>query len=268
MHVKATWAIVAGLILGIAAVFLINRHITAIEARQVSQPFLKLSPDKGLGRGEAITADALDIVRLPEEFVNLKQFAVPYNRDTEALIASGGAVVVKDVAPGSVLLFEHIIQTPDVNFASQIGEGMRALSIPVTAMSAVSYFVGPGSRVDILATMTERAGPPVPIEKPEDLTPELMLQNMAANQQRLVTKTLLQNVRVMAVGSSISSGSYLDTAASYDTVTFEVTPIQAELLTFALGQAEGGLSLVLRNPENTDIEPIPSVGWENLERPL
>lgn len=265
---KATWAIVAGLVLGIAAIFLINRHIMAIEARQVSQPFLKLSPDTGLSRGETVTADALSIVRLPEEFVNLREIAVPYNSDTQALINSGGAVVVKDVAPGSVLLFEHIIQTPDVNFANQIGDGMRALSIPVTAISAVSYFVGPGSRVDILATMTERAGPPKAIERPEDLTPELMLQNMAANQQRLVTKTLLQNVRVMAVGSSVSSGSYLDTSGGYNTVTFEVTPIQAEVLTFALGQAEGGLSLVLRNPENTEIERIPSVGWENLEKPL
>jgi Flp pilus assembly protein CpaB len=266
--VKASWALVAGIILGAIAIFLIDQHISSIEASQVSQNFLKFKPERGLSRGGVITPDMMKLVSLPDEFVNLKEIAVPYNDDTLALINSGGAVVVVDVAPGSFLLFEHIIQTPDVNFANQIGDGMRALSIPVTAISSVSYFVGPGSRVDILATMTERNAPPAVAENASDFSPEMMLQNMSAGQEQLVTKTLLQNVRVMAVGSSITSGSYLDTSGGYNTVTFEVTPIQAELLTFALGQAEGGLGLVLRNPNNAEIEKIPSVGWENLEKSL
>lgn len=267
-NVKATWALLAGVILGLAAIYLIDQHIKKVEASQVSRPFLKFKSETGLARGSLVTTEMLEIIKLPDAFSTLNKIAVPYNSDTVALIKSGGAAVVEDVAPGSFLLFEHIIQTPDVNFANQIGDGMRALSIPVTAISSVSYFVGPGSRVDILATMTERRAPPEVAEKASDFSPEMMLQNMSASQERLVTKTLLQNVRVMAVGSSITSGSYLDTSGGYNTVTFEVTPVQAELLTFAMGQAEGGLGLVLRNPNNTEVENIPSVGWENLEKSL
>jgi pilus assembly protein CpaB len=265
--VKASWALIAGLILGLVAVYMIDQHIADIEARQSSQGFLRLASEQGLSRGDVIDGSMLEIIYLPEEFGNLRSVALPATSEVQALILSGNAIATRDIAPGSFLLFEHITETPDLSFANRIGEGMRAVSIPVTAITSVSYFVGPGSRVDILATVTERnlPTPEQQVQNSEDISPEMILGNLPVGQERLVTKTLLQNVSVMAVDNSVTPGNYLDTGGGYSTVTFEVTPLQAELLTFALSQAEGGLALVLRNPADDKTEEIPSVGWENLE---
>jgi len=44
-----------------------------------------------------------------------------------------------------------------------------------------------------------------------------------------------------------------------------VTPQQAEVLTFALGQVQGALTLVLRNPEDGKKQRLPDMNWQQLE---
>lgn len=264
---RAILTLVTGLVLGLVAVFLIDRHITQIEEAQVSQPYLRLKTDQALSRGDAINQQMVEVVRLPEQFKMLKSIALPGTRDIGALITSGKAIAVRDISAGSFLLYEHITQTPEVSFSNMIGDGMRAFSISVTAISSVSYFVDPGSRVDILVTMQEKIPPAAQgqVSNSSEITPENIMQGMGAAQERLVTKTLMQNVLVMAVGNSVTSGSYLDSSSGYSTVTFEVTPVQAELLTFALAEAQGGLGLVLRNPGNKELLDIPAVSWDDLK---
>jgi Flp pilus assembly protein CpaB len=262
---SGVWALLIGILLAAVSVYLVDDYVQGVEDSQVSRPFLRLKSDVALSRGQLISASDLEVVSLPEQFANLTQIAVPYNSETEALIGAGEVRATKDVAAGSFLLFEHIVPSPDDNFASRIAPGMRALSLPVTAISSVSYFVGPGSRVDILATMNEAVPDTALTDSDGQVSPEQILASLEAGQQRLVTKTLLQNIRVMAVGNSVTAGNYLDAAGGYNTVTFEVTPIQAEMLTFAMGQADGGLSLVLRNPANTEQEVIPAVSWDDIQ---
>jgi len=109
----------------------------------------------------------------------------------------------------------------------------------------------------VSADSTGQGGP----ESGEQAAPDFSM-----NTSRIVTRTLLQNIKVMAVGRSVSAGNKIDKADTYSTVIFEVTPTEAEILTFALSQADGGLSLVLRNPANTETIDVPDVGWEELMR--
>jgi len=44
-----------------------------------------------------------------------------------------------------------------------------------------------------------------------------------------------------------------------------VTPQQAEVLTFALGQVQGALTLVLRNPADEKKAELPDMNWLQLE---
>lgn len=83
--------------------------------------------------------------------------------------------------------------------------------------------------------------------------------------RRVVTRTFLQNVRVLAVGTATTPTGAADRGnAAYSNVTVEVTPAEAEMLIFALGQSRGRLNLVLRNPGDDAITPLPSVNWTRM----
>ncbi|CDZ56625.1 Flp pilus assembly protein CpaB [Neorhizobium galegae] len=82
---------------------------------------------------------------------------------------------------------------------------------------------------------------------------------------RVVTRTFLQNVRVLAVGAATSPQPVATgRVVAYRHVTVEVTPQEAELLIFALGQSNGRLNLVLRNPGDDTVQELPSVNWTKM----
>jgi pilus assembly protein CpaB len=102
---------------------------------------------------------------------------------------------------------------------------MRAASIEVNAVSGVSGFVLPGDRVDVLVTVA----------------PSISSSNS-------ITKTLLQNIEVLAAGQKTQQK---DAAPmTVQSVTLLVDPAGAEKLAHA-GQ-EGDIHLVLRNPEDQE----------------
>jgi len=112
-----------------------------------------------------------------------------------------------------------------------INEGMRALSISVDQVVGVAGFVVPGTRVDVLLTMTT-AGAPEP-----------------------TTKAILQNIQTLAAGQSIQVDAQ-GTPQPVPVVTLLVSPEQAETLTLAANQ--GQIQLTLRN--SLDTLPIRTAG--------
>jgi pilus assembly protein CpaB len=123
----------------------------------------------------------------------------------------------------------------------RIPEGMRAVSLKVDPEIGVSGFITPGSRVDVLATMS--------VDRDERLT-----------------KVVLQHIQVLAVGQEIEYEDDQPTDAT--TVTLAVSPEEAEQL--ALARSEGKVMLALRNLQDSHIAETP--GFSLLEltklRPL
>jgi pilus assembly protein CpaB len=110
--------------------------------------------------------------------------------------------------------------------AAMLTPGMRALSIVISAESGAGGFILPNDRIDVILT-----------RKPD------------GNNARSSSKTILTNVRVLAVDQTISQNK--DTPAVVGkTATLEVTQAQAELLGGA--QGNGQLSLALR-PLSEDV---------------
>ncbi len=262
---KVSWTLSLGLVLGLLAAGLMYWYVSGLERSLVSQPFLRLKPDISVAKGEAISPSMLEPVGLPQKFANLRKIALPATPESSTLLSSGKGIATKDIAAGSFLLYEHIVPSPTTDFAAMIAPGKRAISIPVNSISSVSYFIGPGAVVDILATLSVTPEPAA-AGGGSGVSPQAAAADIGANTPRIVTRTLLQNIKVMAVGRSVSPANGIDSADSYSTVTFEVTPTEAEILTFALNQADGGLSLVLRNPTNVEEVEIPDVGWKELTR--
>lgn len=158
-----------------------------------------------------------------------------------------GRKIFYRVDEGKTLLWSNI-DAPRLSgseFASKITEGKRALSINLSGASAVSGLVQPNDHVDLLGTFT------VP-------DPQNPLQT------KTETKTLLQNVLVLATGTQY--GQYSSpSAGGYSTVTFELSPKEVEVVVFAQ-QERGQLYTSLRNPDDIAFPPLPEpLNYDSLE---
>jgi pilus assembly protein CpaB len=105
-----------------------------------------------------------------------------------------------------------------------IPEGMRGVSVAVNEVVGVAGFVGPGTMVDVLAT------------------------GKVAGAQDKVTKTILENVRVLAAGQKIEQDKD-GKPQTVPVITLLVTPDDAAKLTMAA--TEGKIQLALRNTIDT-----------------
>ena len=242
------WLLSIGIILGLITAFLLKAHIDQIESQQSSIQLLKLKEGVSLSTGDVIdNVSILAYINFPEKFSSMQNTILAGNQESVDWIY--GKRVNQDVPAGELLQYKFFSDAPETRFAEQIDKDKRAITIPVSQTSSVANFVAPGSRVDIIATMTFK-----------DKTD-------ADNEALEVTKTLLQNIRVIAVGNTISRQNYLkNQSGGYGTVTLEVTPIQAEILVFAMDKGAGQLTLLLRNPSNSKETDIPSVSWEELKK--
>ncbi len=105
-----------------------------------------------------------------------------------------------------------------------IPSGMRAISVRVNEVVGVAGFVVPGTRVDLLVTVT-RTG----------------------SQQDPMTRTVVSNVQVLTAGTRYDQEEAKDGApVESSVVTLLLTPADAERV--VLASNEGQVMLALRNP--------------------
>src|SRR5581483_449739 len=140
-------------------------------------------------------------------------------------------VVLYPVSANEPLLLSKLSGTTTAEgVAATIEAGYREVSVQITDVNAVSGLIQPGSHVDVLFT---RPG------------------SMA----EAITSTILQNVRVLAIGRTLSvapSTAAADSkapATKASAATLIVTPQEAQKL--ELAKNEGKISLTLRNPLDT-----------------
>lgn len=104
-----------------------------------------------------------------------------------------------------------------------IPAGLRAVSVKVNEVIGVAGYVLPGTRVDVVATVS-------PTQQPADMT----------------SKVILTNVEVLAAGTKIDRETDKNKPMPVSVVTLLVGPEEAERLTLAA--TEGKIQLALRNP--------------------
>jgi pilus assembly protein CpaB len=107
-----------------------------------------------------------------------------------------------------------------------IPPGLRAVSVRVNEVIGVAGYVLPGTRVDVVVTVS-------PSGQPADMT----------------SKVILTNVQVLAAGTKIERDTDKNKPMPVTVVTLLVNPDEAERL--ALASSEGKIQLALRNPLDT-----------------
>lgn len=129
--------------------------------------------------------------------------------------------------------------------SAMLRPGMRAVSVPVTLTSGVGGFVQPDDHVDILMDQ-------------DMTTAESNGQPLHGDFLRLATQVVLADVRVLAVDDKLgrSESSAPAANASARTVTFELTPKDAEILLTA--QKMGEISLSLRSLAHAASDDAPA----------
>jgi pilus assembly protein CpaB len=139
-----------------------------------------------------------------------------------------GAVARTSIRVGQPLVDTDIVMPGSRGFlAAVLRPGLRAVSVPATATSAVSGFIYAGDRVDVLLTHTLN-GP---------------------TGQHSATETILRNARVIAMDQRLDFAPG-DKPEVGKTATLELTAKQTEIVT--LGVKMGELSLVLRSLQDEE----------------
>jgi pilus assembly protein CpaB len=137
-----------------------------------------------------------------------------------------GTVARAPIVEGEPVTFAKIVRSQSAGYmAATLAPGMRAVSISVSVASVAGGFIQPNDRVDLMLTYITGDNP-----------------------KRGITKTVLSNVRVLAIDQAADSKN--KAVSDVKTVTLELTPEQAR--NTSLAQAMGTLSLALRSLGDTE----------------
>lgn len=212
-------------VFGLFAVYLANSWFSGVEQQQEraseTQEMTSIAvASLDLPFGAALNRDNVRLVAWPAGSVPQGAYR---EADAERLLASGN-VAIRPISAGEPILLSRISERAVLS--ANIPEDMRAVTVPVDAVSGVAGFVTPGDVVDVMLTR----------QIPGD----------GASTDDKMTTTILQNVPVLAV--DLRSGEQNTDPAETKTATLLVYPEGAQ--TIALGTQIGRLSLALRNVED------------------
>jgi pilus assembly protein CpaB len=180
--------------------------------------------------GARIDADKVRMVHWP---VDLEPNGTIHNLDDVV-----GSVARTSIEKNQPLLQSAIVPKGAGLLPLLIADGMRGMSVKVDSVTGVSGFITPNSRVDVLVSGSPQAS--------------------GESEQR--SKMVLQNIRVLATGTSIEQAD--EKPVEVPTVTLMVSPEEAERLTLAARQEP--VRLALRNYRDEDPVATPGIGTRTL----
>jgi pilus assembly protein CpaB len=213
---NVTFFILALLFVTCASVFVFfyiknYEHRILVESKMIV-PILGASSD--IAAGSQIDESMITTLEWPKKTVPQNTFT-----NKENLVGR----VVKTAVTKSMPFVEEMLFQKGEGLSYFIPQNMRAMDITLDENSDSSFIV-PGSCVDILATF-----------KTADSSPR--------------TKTIVQNVKVLAVNGKKQNSVGPNNTERVQSVTVLISPDDAEVLTLAKSRAT--IQFVLRNPGDT-----------------
>jgi len=240
--------VVIAVLLTIATVVVLKLYASSIEskAKEIEDPVHVLAVIAAVGEGEPIGKVAyIEMPRRhlhPDAILNVD----PVTKTQNVLLVQG-AKASRALGAKQILLWSDVLpkegREARDTLGSVIATGNRAVTIRADVGSVHGGLLRTGDRVDVLCTVSE--------PKTGDV----------------ITKTLLQNVTVLAVGGQIHAAALgSPRRRSSPNTTLEVSPEDAEILIFA--QQKGELSLIVRPSADTTVRELPGKGfWDIFEKP-
>jgi pilus assembly protein CpaB len=216
---------VAAVVIGLFAVYLANSWFSGVEERQErvaeEQRMVRIAvANQDMEFGAPLTQDNVRMTSWPANSVPQGAYL---EADAQRLL-SGGNVAIRPIARGEPILLSRISERAVLS--ANLPADMRAVTVPVDAVTGVAGFVTPGDVVDVLVTR----------QIPGD----------GANSDDKMVSVVLERVPVLAI--DLRAGEAQTEAALGKTATLQVSPRDAQKL--VLATQVGRLSLALRNIED------------------
>jgi pilus assembly protein CpaB len=196
-------------------VYVYLKHVPQAQAAEEKLPVVVASRDVTFGT--KLGPEHLRVVQYPKDALPKGYYSSPdsvLSRSTRVFVMQGEAILASKLS------------SVGGGLSLRIPDNMRAISLSVNEITGVNGFVLPGDRVDVLVTVDYVDGT-----------------------NNSVTKIILQNVEVLASGSKTETKQ--NQQITTQTMTLLVDPKGAEMV--ALGQHQGHVHVVLRNPEDAKI---------------
>lgn len=176
---------------------------------------------------EALTPNLIDLEKVPdapEQFIN--------------------ALARVSLTAGETLTRDKVIMAGDSGvMAALLKPGMRAVTARISVDTAAGGFIQPGDRVDIILREAFDV-----IRNPSDD----VQSGGIIRKEIYVAKTLFENVKILAIDQTFTSGPENGAALPGSTATFELSQTDAELLQEAIGY--GDLTLTLRGVNGSNYQ--------------
>jgi pilus assembly protein CpaB len=190
------------------------QHAPARTVTIPTRPVVVAAAD--LDVGAELTRDAIRIIDWPANAVPAGAFSDPKD-------VIGRGIVLPVIQNEPILPMKLASPEAGSGLPPAIPPGLRAVSVRVNEVIGVAGYVLPGTRVDVVATVS-------PSGQNTDIT----------------SKVVLTNVQVLAAGTKIDRETDKNKPIPVSVVTLLVDPEEAERLTLA--STEGKIQLALRNP--------------------
>jgi len=214
MDKKGAIFLLAAAVLAVAAGGAIYLYLKGVPATPVaaSETVPVVVATKDMTFGTTLKDADIKVVAFPKESVPAGSYGA-----VDSVLAQTTKVFLQQGEP----VLRSKLSAIGGGLSVRVSPNMRAMSLNVNDVTGVSGFVLPGDRVDVICTVDNVAG-----------------SNVA------VTKTILQDVEVLAAG--VKTENKNNQHITVQTVTILVEPEGAEKL--ALGVFQGKVHLALRNP--------------------
>jgi pilus assembly protein CpaB len=196
-------------------------YVQKMPAKTVSiptKPVVVAAVDLQLG--EEISRDAIRVVEWPAN-------SLPAGALSDPNEVVGRGLLMPMIQNEPFLPMKLASKEAGSGLPPVIPPGLRAVSVKVNEVIGVAGYVLPGTRVDVVATVS-------PTQQSTDMT----------------SKVILTNVQVLAAGTKVDQDGEKNKPVAVSVVTLLVDPEQAERLTLA--STEGKIQLALRNPLDQD----------------
>ncbi|MBM7855619.1 pilus assembly protein CpaB [Desulfohalotomaculum tongense] len=178
-----------------------------------------------------------------EQMLEFKEMPVEYIMPGAIVDAKDavGKLARSDIYPGEQILSNKLIgkNDPAGGLAAKVEKGKRAITVPVTNVTALHGLIGIGDHVDVMVTFDTPSEP-----------------SFAA------TSTIIQNVPVLAVNRKTEGTKGVQEDPT--TATLMVSPVQAQQIALAIQQ--GSIQLMLRSPDDKAAPALPMSKIEHLLR--
>jgi pilus assembly protein CpaB len=228
-------ALAAAIVFGLIAAFSVSRYLASAQAYTKNLNNVVVAKVE-IPVGERIIAEHLSVVQFPKNVTPEGTF----QKIDDKIV---GRVALLRIAPREPLTESRLAPIGSAGgLSSVIPEGYRAMTVKVDDVVGVSGFILPGTLVDIVVVIQPPKG--------------------SGQQEDMVSKIVLQNIKVLASGQNIDKPKNEKEGQRVKAVTLQVTPEQAEKL--ALASNEGRLQLVMRNSVDQGDEVTPGANKKSL----